>query len=63
MKSCREKSLWTKEYGIWLAKDSLRKNIVVDYYMMIDKRTGEVLGLEVDFTCYKEKYRPQNHRL
>ena len=31
-------------------------NIVVDDEMMIDKRTGEVLGPGVDYTCYKEKF-------
>ena len=30
--------------------------IVVDDEMMIDKRTGEVLGAGVDYTCYKEKF-------
>ena len=54
-----------------LAWDSLQKNILVDGGMMIDKETGEVIGLAVDYTCYKKKtlsrsfslYRPLNHLL
>ena len=33
-----------------LAQDGLHKNIVIDGDTMIDKRTGEVLGPEVDST-------------
>ena len=36
-----------------LAWDSFQKKIVVDVDMIIDKRTGEVLGPEVDYTYYK----------
>ena len=32
------------------------KNIVMNGDMMIDKRTGEVLGLEVDSTYWKDKF-------
>ena len=39
-----------------LAWDSLLKNILVDDGMMIDKETGEVIGLAVDYTCYKKKF-------
>ena len=39
-----------------LAWDSLRKSIVIDGDMMTDKETGEVLGPEVDYTCYNEKF-------
>ena len=31
------------------------KNIAVDCDMKIDKRTGEVLYPEVDYTCNKDK--------
>ena len=30
-----------------------RINTTVDSDMMVGKRTGEVLGPEVDYTCYK----------
>ena len=33
-----------------LAWDELQKNIAIDGDMMIDRRTGEVLGLEVGYT-------------
>ena len=36
---------------IKLAQGELQKNIVVDGDIMIDRRTGEVLGSEVDYTC------------
>ena len=36
---------------IKLAWDELQKNIVVDGDIMIDRRTSEVLGSEVDYTC------------
>ena len=39
-----------------LASEGLQKNIVRDDDTMIDKRTGEVLGPEVDFTYWKEKF-------
>ena len=32
------------------------KNIVMDGVTMIDKRTGEVLHHEVDFTYWKDKF-------
>ena len=34
-----------------LAWNKLQKNIVIDGDMMIDRRSGEVLGHEVDYTC------------
>ena len=34
-----------------LAWEGLQKNIVMDYDTMIDKRTGEALGPEVDSSC------------
>ena len=34
----------------------LQKNIVMDGDTMIDKRTGEVLGPEVDPTYWKDKF-------
>ena len=34
-----------------LAWDKLQKNIVMDGDIIIDRRTGEVLGPEVDSTC------------
>ena len=53
-----------------LAWGSLCKNLVVNDDMMIDKRAGAVLSLEVDCTCYKKHlvkfhslYKPQNHIL
>ena len=39
-----------------LTWEGLQKNIVMDGDTMIDKRTGEVLDLEVDSTCWKEKF-------
>ena len=38
-----------------LAWEGLHKNIVMDGDTMIDKRTGEVLGPEVDSTYWKDK--------
>ena len=39
-----------------LAWEGLQKNIVMDGDTMIDKRTGEVLDPEVDFTYWKDKF-------
>ena len=39
-----------------LAWDRLQKNIAMDGETMIDKRTGEVLGPEVDSTYWKDKF-------
>ena len=39
-----------------LAWEGLQKNIVMDGDTMIDKRTGEVLGPEVDSTYWKDKF-------
>ena len=39
-----------------LAWEVLQKSIVMDGDMMIDKRAGEVLNPEVDFTYWKEKF-------
>ena len=39
-----------------LAWEGPQKNIVIDGDTMIDKRTGEVLALEVDSTYWKEKF-------
>ena len=39
-----------------LAWEGLQKNIVMDGDMMIDKRTGEVLGPEVDSRYWKDKF-------
>ena len=39
-----------------LAWDILQENIVIDEDMKIDKRTNEVLCVEVDYYCYKEKF-------
>ena len=39
-----------------LTWDELQKNMVIDSEIMIDSRTGEVLGSEVDYTCWKEKF-------
>ena len=39
-----------------LAWDGLQKNIAMDGETMIDKRTDEVLGLEVDSTYWKDKF-------
>ena len=38
-----------------LARNGLQKNMVMDGDMMIDRRTGEVLDPEVDFTYWKDK--------
>ena len=39
-----------------LAWDGLQRNTIMDGDMMIDKRTGEVLGPEVDSTYWKDKF-------
>ena len=39
-----------------LAWDGLEKNIMMDGDTMIDRRTGEVLNLGVDFTHWKSKF-------
>ena len=39
-----------------LAWEGLQENIVMNDDMMIDKRTGEALGLEVDTTYWKDKF-------
>ena len=39
-----------------LAWKGLQKNIVMDDDGMIDRRTGEVLHPEVDFTCWKDHF-------
>ena len=39
-----------------LARNGLQKNIVMDGDTMIDKRTGELLGPEVDSTFWKDKF-------
>ena len=39
-----------------LACEELQKNIVVHGDTMIDKRTGEVLDPEIDFTYWKDKF-------
>ena len=39
-----------------VAWDGLQKNILMDGYMMINKRTGVVLGPEVDSTYQKDKF-------
>ena len=39
-----------------VAWEGLQKNIVMDGDTMIDKRTGEVLGPEVDSTYWKDKF-------
>ena len=36
--------------------EELQRNIVMDGDTMIDKRTGEVLDPEVDFTYWKDKF-------
>ena len=38
------------------AWEGLQKNIVMDGDTMIDKRTGELLGPEVDSTYWKDKF-------
>ena len=40
-----------------LVWDGLHKNIVMDGDMMTDMRGREVLGPEVDYTCWKEKFK------
>ena len=39
-----------------LAWEGLQKHIEMDGDTMIDKRTGEVLHLEVDSTYWKDKF-------
>ena len=39
-----------------LAWKRLQKNMVMDGDTMIDRRTGELLGPEVDFTYWKDKF-------
>ena len=39
-----------------LAWEGLQKNIMMDGDTMIDKRTGEVLGPEVDSMYWKDKF-------
>ena len=39
-----------------LAWEVLQKSIVMDGDMMIDKRAGEVLNPEVNFTYWKDKF-------
>ena len=39
-----------------LAWEELQKNIVMDGDMMVDERTGEVLGPEVDSMYWKDKF-------
>ena len=39
-----------------LAWEELQKNTVMDGDTMIDKRTGEVLGPEVDSMYWKDKF-------
>ena len=39
---------------IW---EGLQKNIMIDGDTMIDRRTGEVLGPEVDSTYWKDKFK------
>ena len=39
-----------------LAWEGLQRNIVMDGDTMIDKRTGEVLDLEVDSRYWKDKF-------
>ena len=39
-----------------LAWESLQKNMLMDGDTMIDRRTGELLGPEVDFTYWKDKF-------
>ena len=46
------KSVWSKAYGYAvrkLAQKHLYENTVVDGGMMIEMRTGEVLGPEIDY--------------
>ena len=39
-----------------LAWDELQKNIVMDCYTMLARRTGEMLNLEVDWTYEKNQF-------
>ena len=39
-----------------LALEELQKNIVMDGDTVINKRTGDVLGLEVDSTYWRDKF-------
>ena len=39
-----------------LAWERLQKNMLMDGDTMIDRRTGELLGPEVDFTYWKDKF-------
>ena len=39
-----------------LAWEELQKNIAIDGNMMIDRRTGEVVGSEVDYTRWEDKF-------
>ena len=39
-----------------LAWEGLQKNTVMDSDTMIDKRTGEVLDTDVDFTYWKDNF-------
>ena len=39
-----------------LTWEGLQKNIMMDSDTMINKRTGEVLGREVDSTYWKDKF-------
>ena len=40
-----------------LAWNGLQKNILTDSDTMIDRRTGEVLDLHIDFMCRKNKFQ------
>ena len=40
-----------------LTWEGLQKNIMIDGDTMIDRRTGEVLGPEVDSTYWKDKFK------
>ena len=37
--------------------DELHKNKVMDGDMMIDMKAHEVLGPEVDYSCWKEEFK------
>ena len=43
----------TVRKSVW---ERLQRNIVMDGETMIDKKTGEVLDLEVDSTYWKNKF-------
>ena len=43
----------TVRKSVW---EGLQRNIVMDGETMIDKKTGEVLDLEVDSTYWKNKF-------